>query len=117
MATSASSDGMSATCDESSAAHIDAEPDAKKAKVGVSTLTVEAVTVPVPDNDKKEQRKDKDSWNTTASKKVKGPAPISKPATCTTCGVEFPSKNVLFRHLRDPSNNCGADLKQADAAA
>lgn len=27
---------------------------------------------------------------------------------CTFCSESFPSRNVLFRHLRDPANACGA---------
>ena len=34
-------------------------------------------------------------------------ATAAKPVACTLCKRPFPSRNVLFRHLRDPSNDCG----------
>lgn len=36
-------------------------------------------------------------------------APPAKPTTtCTFCGLEFPTRSALFRHLRLPAENCPA---------
>ena len=29
---------------------------------------------------------------------------------CTYCSKSYPSRNVLFRHLRDPTNSCGEQV-------
>ena len=34
---------------------------------------------------------------------------VAKASPCVHCGLALPSRNALFRHLRDPTNPCGPE--------
>ena len=55
------------------------------------------------------------TWSLSAS--AQAPAPASAPAApaapevpCGMCGKPFPSRNAVFRHLRDPASGCGSSV-------
>lgn len=43
------------------------------------------------------------------------PLPPDAPR-CTACGMAFASRNLLFRHLREPANGCNTDMQRASLA-
>ena len=50
--------------------------------------------------EEKRARSENLSWGGGPAKKAKIEPSVAKPATCDLCGVDFPSRSKMFKHIK-----------------